>query len=133
TGRLDLVASLMGETRALPGFVRQLVVGVARVAVDAVQRTAVLARVGAVVRADLRQRRLQVGDQDEERLAHVALVVVLVRVEPVAMVVAFQSAQEAEGGGGEIALGHGGSSRVGRALRRALGVSRWRAAPALRS
>src|SRR6185312_9098232 len=53
----DLVAAFVEEARALPRLVRQLVVGEAGVAEDAEQRAAVLARVGAVVRADLRQRR----------------------------------------------------------------------------
>jgi hypothetical protein len=58
------------------------------------------------MRADLRQRLLQVGDELQERLAHMALVVGLVRVEPGPVVVAVQRAQEGEGVLGEIRFAH---------------------------
>ncbi len=90
------LAAFVEKTRAGPGLVGRLVVREARVAVDAEQRTAGAARVGAVVRADRQQVRLQVGDQALEGLLEVRLVVVAVIVEPLARVVARQRAQELE-------------------------------------
>jgi len=70
--------------------------------VDAEQRTAILAGIGAKVRADACERGLQIADQCQERLAHVPLVVGLVGGEPLAAVVSLECAQETEGGGGEV-------------------------------
>src|SRR3546814_4646928 len=90
------LAALVEQARALPGLVRRLVVGEARVALDAEQRTAHGFRFGAVVLADRVQIRLQVGQQRLEGAAHVRLVVGLVRLEPRALVVARLRAQEPE-------------------------------------
>src|SRR3546814_1994860 len=84
------------------GLVRRLVVGEARVALDAEQRAAHGLRFGPVVLADRVQIRLQVGQQRLEGAAHVRFVVGLVRLEPRALVVARQRAQEPEALVGEV-------------------------------
>ena len=93
----------MEQARALPALVRGLVVGEAGVALDPEQRTADGLGLGAVVLADPGQDRLQVGEQALERTAYVLVVVGLVGLEPLAFVVARQTAQELEAGVGEIA------------------------------
>src|SRR5690606_21228036 len=101
-GRGHFTAALMEQARALPALVRRLAVGEARVAVDAEQRAAHRARIGAEVRADRGQRRLQVADQAQEGLAHVRLVVGAVGLEPGLVVVSRQAAQEAQAGIAEV-------------------------------
>src|SRR3546814_7115288 len=96
------LAPLVEQARALPGLVRRLVVGEARVALDAEQRAAHGLRFGTVVLAHGKQVRLQVGKQRLEGAAHVRLVVGLVRLEPRALVVAGQRAQKPEALVGEI-------------------------------
>ena len=114
--RGDLAAAFVEDARAGPGLVRLLVVAEAGVALHAEQRTADLARIGAVMTAQFRDRRLQVRDQLQEGFAHVRFVVGLVRLEPGAVVVACQRAQEAEAGGREVAARHDffGTSDVAR-------------------
>src|SRR3546814_6078308 len=68
-----LFAALVEQARALPGLVRRLVVGEARVALDAEQRAAHGLRFGTVVLAQGKQVRLQVGKQRLEGAAHVRL------------------------------------------------------------
>ena len=92
----------MVQARAEPGLVRSLVVGEARIAIDAEHRAAAGARIGAKMRTDLRQRFGEVADQAQERIARGFLVTRLVRREPLAIVVAGQLAQEAETVGGDI-------------------------------
>jgi hypothetical protein len=58
------------------------------------------------MRADRCQRLLQIGDQLQIGLAHMPLVIGLVRVEPLPAVVALERAQKAESGSGEVGLGH---------------------------
>src|SRR5690606_38816218 len=94
--RRDLAPPVVEQARALPALVRRLVAGETGVALDPEHRAAHGARVGAVMRADRRQRRLQVAQETLERLAHVRLVVGLVRLEPGALVVPGDAAQEAE-------------------------------------
>src|SRR5690606_32790714 len=72
--RFGLARALVEQARTGPGLVRGLVAGVADIAVDAEQRAALAARIGNVVSGYPRQRRLQVGDQLQERLAQVGLV-----------------------------------------------------------
>src|ERR1700754_352767 len=110
--RLTLVPALVVEARSLQALVRLLVIGETCIAMQAIQRSAHLARIGTEMWADLAQRRGEVTDQREERLAHVALVVVLVILEPFAVVVADQRFEEAERGGREIGLGHGSSEEL---------------------
>src|SRR3546814_2042309 len=107
--RRHLLAPLVEQARALPGLVRRLVVGEARVALDADQRAAHGLRFGTVVLAHGKQVRLQVGKQRLEGAAHVRLVVGLVRLEPRALVVAGQSAQKTDALVGE--LGRHGRQR----------------------
>src|SRR5690606_10570077 len=97
-----LPVALVEQARALPGLVRGLVVGEARVAVDAEQRAAHFRRVGAEMRAHPGQRDLQVAEQALERLAHVGLVVRLVGLAPGALVVAGQGAEELQALVGEV-------------------------------
>src|SRR5207342_1498910 len=102
-GRIDFAETLVIQARARVGLVGRLVVGEARVAMDAEQRAADRAGIGAVLRADRGEVRLQVRKQLEEGAAHLRVVVGLVRLEPLAIVVAGQAAQELEALVGEVA------------------------------
>src|SRR5690606_36032618 len=74
----------------------------ARIALDAVQRAAHGTRVGAKMRADGFDIRRDVGNQAQERLAHMVFIGLLVRVEPRFVVVGRQLVQESEAGRAEI-------------------------------
>ena len=103
---MRLLGPLVPEVDAGLRLVRRLVAREARVAVDAEQRAALAAGVGHQVRADLRQAQPEVLDEGERRLEQVVLVAVLVGVEPLAVVVGLQLAQEGEQLGAELAIAH---------------------------
>ena len=105
-GRVGLLGPLVAEVDARLRLVRRLVLGEARVAVDAEQRAALAPRVGHQVRADVGQSEPEVLDEGERGLEQVVLVAALVRVEPLAVVVGLQLAQEGEQLGPELAVGH---------------------------
>src|SRR6185312_708475 len=104
--RGDLAAAFVEDTRTGPGFVGRLVAGKAGISLDAKQRTPDLARIGAVMAAQLRDWRLQVRDQLKVRPAHAGFIIVLMRLEPRAVVVALQRAQELERGRGKVGMRH---------------------------
>src|SRR5690606_41858413 len=101
--RGDLAPARVEDARALPGLVRRLVAGEARVAMYPEQRAAHGPRIRTVLRAHLGDDRLQVSEQEQEGLAQVALVLGLVRMEPGTVVVPRQAAQDAKGSRGQAA------------------------------
>src|SRR5690606_41976536 len=88
--------------RRRPGRVWRVVLRMTRVPVAPEQRTAVATRVGPIVRADGGDLRLQIGDQAQERLAQMPVVILAVLLEPGLVVVPGQLAQETESLVGEV-------------------------------
>jgi flavin reductase (DIM6/NTAB) family NADH-FMN oxidoreductase RutF len=107
-GRMHVLAKLVTELDADVGLVGCLVACEARVAIDAHQRTAQLARIGAELRRKIRQQRRHRADELEGRRAHAVLVFCLVLFEPGFFIVAGKLFEKPEGGGTE---GHGGILR----------------------
>ena len=81
-GRVRVLTRLVAEVGADVGLVGRLVLGEARVPVDAEERAAVGPGVGAEVRADLGQRRGEGLDEVEHGVPHLRPVARLVRLEP---------------------------------------------------
>jgi hypothetical protein len=102
TGGVHVFAGGVAEVQAGVGLVGRLVFCEARVAVDAEDRAAVGPRIGDEVRTDLAEVGREVDDELDQRLAHVALEARPVLLEPVAVIVLLQLAQEVEEGGTEV-------------------------------
>ena len=73
-----------------------LVGGESGVPVNTEQRSAGAARVGKKMRRDLVQRACAIRDELQRWLANMALIFIFVREEPVTIVVALQTGEEAE-------------------------------------
>ena len=84
---VHVLGALVTKLHTGIGFVRALVVGEARVAVNSEERATNLARIGYEMVADLLEPRLEHLDEPEKRVAYFSLVAVLVFSEPLAVVV----------------------------------------------
>src|SRR4029453_13030087 len=85
-----------GEEEPRVGLVGGLVAAEPRVAVDAKEQAARGMRVGGEMRADRPEPGADRGDEAQQRVAHLGEVAVLVLVEPLAIVVAPELAEEAK-------------------------------------
>jgi len=99
--RVDVFAA-MREFHRDVRFIGTLVGREACVAIDAEQRASSRARIGYQVRGDIVEHGSEVSDESECRFMGVSLVFILVRLEPVAIVVAFKASEETEEVGSEV-------------------------------
>ncbi len=106
---VGVLARLVAELDAGVGLVGALVLGEAHVAVDAEERAADRPRIGVEVGADLGQARPEIADELLRRMAQLLLVALLVGLEPLAVVVGLEVAQELEELRAEV--GSGGHGR----------------------
>jgi len=104
-GGVDIFATVR-EAHGDVGLVWTLIGGESGVAVDAEQGTAGGAGIGDEVGSDLVEWGSKFGDELQCGLVGTGLVFVFVRLEPLAVVVAPEAAEEAEQVGGEVP-GHG--------------------------
>src|SRR5262249_966920 len=84
------------EVRRGVRLVWTLVLREANVPIDARERTSVGSRISNEIRIDLFETRRQIGDQTQERRLDVGLVALLVRLEPLALVVSLEIPEKAE-------------------------------------
>src|SRR5262249_24615017 len=94
--RIRVVLLLEGEEESRVGLVGRLVAAEPGVPVDAQQRAARGVRVGREMRADRSETGPDRGDEAEQWVTHLGDVTVLVGVEPLAVVVAPELAEEAK-------------------------------------
>src|SRR5262249_24930861 len=96
------------EVRRGVRLVWTLVLREANVPIDAHERTSVGSRISDKIRIDLFETWRQIGDQPEERPAHVIFVALLVRKKPLPLVVSLEIPEKAEQTCPEITVGcHG--------------------------
>jgi len=94
-GRVNVLAS-MGKPHGDMCFIRTFVMGKSRVAIDAKHGAARWPGIGNQMRRNLGQRRGEVGDEAQDRLADRGFPFFFVRQKPVAIVVALEAGQKAK-------------------------------------
>ena len=91
---MNILAGIVSELYGCPGFVRDLVLGEAGVSVYPEDRASVLSRIRNEVWADLLQPGAEIDDESCEGIPNLSLEALLVRIEPLAVVVPLELAQE---------------------------------------
>ena len=92
-GRVHVLAA-MGEAHRDMGFVRALIGGKPRIAVDAEQRPSRAAWISHEMRADIVQQRCKIRDKAQRRCVRVRQIFLFVSQEPFALVVALQTGED---------------------------------------